>query len=130
MEKYYRKTRLKNGNLKKLHRIITEQHIGRKLTYNEVVHHINGDTLDNRLENLQLMSRAEHSSLHIFKDGPTVKMFTREQILEWHKMKSEGLSYHEISRRTGTRPYTINRILNGMILAYKDIVKEIQQNPA
>lgn len=46
------------------HRAIMEAHIGRKLSDNEVVHHINGDKTDNRLENLELMTAGEHSALH------------------------------------------------------------------
>ena len=46
------------------HVIIMEQHIGRKIEKNEVVHHINGIRSDNRIENLLLMSRSAHSSLH------------------------------------------------------------------
>jgi endogenous inhibitor of DNA gyrase (YacG/DUF329 family) len=46
------------------HRYIMEQHLGRKLGCNEVVHHINGNPVDNRLENLELMTRSEHMALH------------------------------------------------------------------
>lgn len=46
------------------HRAVMEQHLGRRLTSDEVVHHINGDRFDNRVENLQVMTRREHILLH------------------------------------------------------------------
>lgn len=44
------------------HRLIMEQHLGRRLLPNEVVHHINGDKLDNRVENLEVMVKESHDS--------------------------------------------------------------------
>lgn len=53
------------GNEKILeHRYVMEQHLGRSLRDDEVVHHINGDKQDNRIENLQVMTQDEHIALH------------------------------------------------------------------
>lgn len=46
------------------HKHIMEKHLGRKLDEQEVVHHINENKLDNRLENLMVMTRAEHMIHH------------------------------------------------------------------
>ena len=62
MRARYRKMRV-NGKQVSVHRHIAEQMIGRKLFANEVVHHINGNKLDNRPENLMVMDAGEHSRL-------------------------------------------------------------------
>jgi hypothetical protein len=46
------------------HRLIVEASIGRLLTADEQVHHINGDKLDNRLENLLIVGPSEHQTYH------------------------------------------------------------------
>ena len=57
--------RVPGSNERKLeHRVLVEQFIGRSLTRHEVIHHVNGDKTDNRLENLRIMSHSEHLKLH------------------------------------------------------------------
>jgi hypothetical protein len=46
------------------HRIIMERKIGRELMDNEVVHHKNKNRLDNRINNLKVMTKSEHSKHH------------------------------------------------------------------
>lgn len=60
----YLKKYISKGVTRDEHRIIMERHLGRTLESNEVVHHINENQRDNRLENLQVMSRAEHTRMH------------------------------------------------------------------
>src|SRR6266852_1497506 len=46
------------------HRLIMESSLGRYLLPTELVHHINGDKKDNRLENLEIKSQSDHIKHH------------------------------------------------------------------
>jgi hypothetical protein len=52
-----------NGKLQKAHRYLWEKENG-KIPEGHIIHHIDGNKLNNNLSNLKLMSRSEHSKLH------------------------------------------------------------------
>ena len=60
---YVRVKVIENGEWTKEHILVMEKHIGRQLQKNEMVHHINGIKDDNRLSNLFLCSRADHTKI-------------------------------------------------------------------
>lgn len=53
-----------------------EEYINRKLTEEEIIHHINGNKTDNRIENLEITNHSKHSKFH-FKDKPSKKILIK-----------------------------------------------------
>ena len=66
------------------HRVVMEEFLGRELTTDEHVHHIDGDKLNNSIENLEVLLKSDHHKHHINSIG-------KEQARRWgmlgHKIR-------------------------------------------
>jgi hypothetical protein len=65
--KLYRRIKI-NGKWTAEHRYVMEQYLGRKLNIKEIVHHKDGDGLNNVISNLEIMSWGQHSAYHLTKE--------------------------------------------------------------
>ena len=53
-----------NGKTVRISRLLMALHLGRSLDKNEVVHHLDEDPTNDSIDNLQIMSRSDHSRIH------------------------------------------------------------------
>jgi len=79
------KTKKEKGKLKTISypKALIEAHFGRRLSPQGTIDHLNKDPLDNRIENLQVLSRSEHAKLDVRRRAPVeVACVTCGKILE------------------------------------------------
>jgi hypothetical protein len=106
---YYRITSRKEGNSRKfLHRLIWEDFWGTEVPQGYVIHHKNGNKLDNCILNLQLMRDKDHNCLH--KSGENHHMFgkhhsdeTKKQISYVQSEKNNTSGYYRVYQRKDKR---------------------------
>ena len=70
--------KFKNSN-RLFHRWVMQRHLKRRLKRGEIVHHKNGNKLDNDITNLELINWLEHIKIHY---GPAIKAEGNAELLE------------------------------------------------
>jgi len=90
------------------HRIIMENHLGRLLLDDEVVHHKNGNGKDNRLKNLELKTASNHSRDHMATGRTMVNVVCAECGIKFRReirnsAKSKGYTNAFCSRSCNGR---------------------------
>ena len=72
------------------HRVVMENFLGRILLPGEVVHHLNEDKKDNRVENLQVLSKQAHREIHLIKGRAMVALKCPKCEIIFHKEKRQS----------------------------------------
>lgn len=114
---YRRPTMMQNGKQRLVSRVVMERVLGRPLSTDELVHHINHDPFDNRPENLELVSRSEHKKLHA-EIGAETRLKKKWHLdgavlVEAFKIKSASVIANEIGCGLNTVTRALRKHLTG-----------------
>ena len=99
-----------NGQQVRLHRVIMEAHVGRKLMSWELVHHKDGDKHNNELSNLSITNRSIHMKTHkigersrfkakyIIKKEDLVELYVNQKLPIWRVAEKIKATYGSVFR--------------------------------
>jgi hypothetical protein len=90
------------GKKLRISHVVVKVGLGRIVKEDEVVHHINEDPFDNRIENLQVMTKSEHMKLHHPRDYSRFGVSAAEDRQAWHKCYNV-----ELREKRGAKPARI-----------------------
>lgn len=114
---YKRPTISVNGKQFLLSRYTAEKFIGRRLSSDEIVHHIDGNPFNNSIENLMVVSRAEHKKIHgdIGKETRLKKKYHFDDNAILKMYISSRMTTEEIALNCDCSQKTIERILKPLL---------------
>jgi len=125
------------------HRAVMQDHLGRRLSRTEVVHHINDNKHDNRIENLEVMPLWKHSQMHMLANPNRRKLTDKDKQhlreihsgensatakldagkIQWAKDNRSKTSIRKMAEILQVHHCTLSKALRGA--SYKNISKEL-----
>lgn len=111
------KFKMVNGKCVRLQRHLMEIHLGRKLTKEEIVHHKDGNILNNDISNLELMNISEHNRLSARNNPPKAKLFV-DDIPIIRRMLRDHIEQYIIAFAYGVSKDAIRNLESGKTWAW------------
>ena len=105
-----------NGKAYKVHRLVARCFVTGDSDTNTIVHHKNGNKLDNRADNLQWVTPAEHNRLHSGGHKERLQKLSQEDkqfIRDNYTPKDRSWSVGALAKRFSVSKPTILRVLHG-----------------
>lgn len=111
---------LYNGTHILEYRLIAEEKIGRYLLPTEIVHHIDGNVLNNNPDNLEVITQSEHCKLHFQGESANSAKLKNKDIIYIRSKYKKGAkrdinnpySVKNLSIKFGVNKTTIQKIVN------------------
>lgn len=110
-----------------VHRIIANYMAGQRLSSNISVHHIDGDKLNDRVSNLQILRKELHSKEHNF-----VQFVDKKKLTENAAKGSEARKRHDVTKEQVLRlkesGFTIPEIAKKLNCGYNTVCRRLGMN--
>lgn len=107
----YKKINL-NGKEVYEHRHVVETKLKRKLESHEDVHHIDGNKLNNSFDNLQVLTKRNHTLLHNkVGERNSKSKLTANQVVEIRELNRSGINFERLAENFGVDPTNISMII-------------------
>lgn len=115
---YFELTTSQGGKSRLLHKRIWEDFYNKKVPDSYVIHHMNGDKTDNRIQNLQCCSRSNHIKFHAKNNTFTHTTQWKENASKFRKGKNNPMYGKKRSREE--MQGLIQHMINSSKLSHMD----------